>query len=43
MLLSERPDRLLPTIRSRCHSLRFARLPPDELDAILAAHEVPDG
>lgn len=42
VLLSERPDRLLPTIRSRCQSVRFARLPNDVLDAILAAHDVPE-
>lgn len=40
ILLSERPDRLLPTIRSRCQSVRFGRLPPDVLDAILVAHQV---
>ena len=28
LLLSERPDRLLPTIRSRCQRVRFSRLPP---------------
>lgn len=40
ILLSERPDRLLPTIRSRCQRVRFGRLPPRVLDAILAAHEL---
>lgn len=40
VLLSERPDRLLPTIRSRCQRVRFGRLPSDELQTILAAHDV---
>jgi DNA polymerase-3 subunit delta' len=40
VLLSERPDRLLPTIRSRCQSVRFGRLPNDVLDAILTEHGV---
>lgn len=40
VLLSERPDRLLPTIRSRCQRLRFARLPNAVLDRILAARGV---
>lgn len=35
ILLSERPDRLLPTIRSRCQRVRFGRLPPALLDRIL--------
>ncbi len=41
VLLSERPDRLLPTIRSRCQRLRFGRLPEEVLHEILARHEVP--
>lgn len=41
VLLSERPDRLLPTIRSRCQRLRFGRLPPDLLERILAERDVP--
>lgn len=40
ILLSERPDRLLPTIRSRCQRLRFARLPPDLIERILAERGV---
>ncbi|HEY8432937.1 MAG TPA: AAA family ATPase [Sandaracinaceae bacterium] len=42
VLLSERPDRLLPTIRSRCQRVRFGRLPDATLDAILAEHGVPE-
>jgi len=42
LLLSERPDRLLPTIRSRCQRLRFGRLPPEVLAEILAEREVPE-
>ena len=42
VLLSERPERLLPTIRSRCQRLRFAPLPPAVVEAILVAHEVPE-
>ncbi len=41
VLLSERPDRLLPTIRSRCQRVRFGRLPPDVLDRILERHGHP--
>jgi DNA polymerase-3 subunit delta' len=40
VLLSERPERLLPTIRSRCQRLRFTRLPAAALQRILAAHGV---
>lgn len=42
ILLAERPDRLLPTIRSRCQRVPFAPLPDDVVEDILAAHEVPD-
>ena len=35
LLLSERPDRLLPTIRSRCQRIRFGRLPQDLVERIL--------
>ncbi|MCB9591416.1 MAG: AAA family ATPase [Sandaracinaceae bacterium] len=42
ILTSERPDRLLPTIRSRCQRLRFGRLPHDVLERILVAREVPE-
>jgi DNA polymerase-3 subunit delta' len=42
ILLSERPDRLLPTIRSRCQRLRFAPLPDRVLLSILERAGVPD-
>jgi DNA polymerase-3 subunit delta' len=42
VLLSERPDRLLPTIRSRCQNVRFARLPVAVLERILAEQGVPE-
>jgi DNA polymerase-3 subunit delta' len=35
VLLAERPDRLLVTIRSRCQKVRFARLPAATLEAIV--------
>ena len=35
-LVSHRPSGLLPTIRSRCRTLRFAPLGPDDLQAALA-------
>lgn len=40
LLLSERPDRLLPTIRSRCQRVRFRPLPQQALEEILAQHGV---
>lgn len=43
ILLSERPDRLLPTIRSRCQRVRFARLPPELLDRILSDRGIDEG
>lgn len=42
VLLAERPDRLLPTIRSRCQRVRFNRLPRQVVEEILAAHDVPE-
>jgi DNA polymerase-3 subunit delta' len=42
VLLSERPERLLPTIRSRCQRLRFARLSSAVLDRILERHGAPE-
>jgi DNA polymerase-3 subunit delta' len=41
ILLAERPDRLLATIRSRCQRVRFTRLPDDVVDGVLAAREIP--
>ena len=35
VLTSERPDRLLPTIRSRCQRVRFARLPTETVQRLL--------
>ena len=35
LLIAHQPGRLLPTVRSRCRVLRFARLSPDEIDALL--------
>jgi DNA polymerase-3 subunit delta' len=40
VLLSERPDRLLPTIRSRCQRVRFTPLPAAVLDRILEGRGV---
>jgi len=41
-LLTSRPDRLLPTIRSRTQRVRFHRLPDQVLDRILREHGVGD-
>ncbi len=40
ILTSERPDSLLPTIRSRCQRVRFGRLPTIVLRQILLAEEL---
>lgn len=37
LLVSHRPARLLPTIRSRCRTLRFAPLPDEAICALIAA------
>jgi DNA polymerase-3 subunit delta' len=42
LLLSERPDRLLSTIRSRCQRVRFRPLPTSTLVSIMASHDVPE-
>ncbi len=42
ILLAERPDRLLPTIRSRCQALRFGRLSEAAIAGILEANAVPE-
>jgi DNA polymerase III subunit delta' len=36
LLVAHQPERLLPTIRSRCRILRFAPLPDEEIEALLA-------
>ncbi|MGB8331443.1 MAG: AAA family ATPase [Polyangiales bacterium] len=41
ILTSERPESLLPTIRSRCQRIRFARLPHSVIRDILESEEVP--
>ena len=41
ILTSERPDSLLPTIRSRCQRIRFARLPQAVLRDILQSEGAP--
>ncbi len=38
ILITARPDVLLPTVRSRCPQLRFRSLSPDEIAAALVAH-----
>ena len=42
ILVAERPDRLLATIRSRCQRVRFSRLPDAVIDSILVAQGVPE-
>ena len=42
ILTSERPDSLLPTIRSRCQRIRFARLPDAVLRDILVSEGAPE-
>jgi DNA polymerase-3 subunit delta' len=41
-LLAERPDRLLPTILSRCQRIRFGRLPRPVIERVLAEQSVPE-
>lgn len=43
ILLAERPDRLLPTIRSRCQSVRFSRLPIEAIEKLLGDSGVEPG
>lgn len=38
LLVTHRPGRLLPTVRSRCRTVRFAPLPDSGVMAILARH-----
>jgi DNA polymerase III delta' subunit len=43
LLVTARPDVLLPTVRSRCPQVRFGRLGPAEVAEVLVrAHGVPD-
>ncbi len=42
ILLAERPDRLLVTIRSRCQRVRFGALPSDVLRTILNSKGAPE-
>ena len=35
VLVTSRPDMLLPTVRSRCQRLRFGRLAPADVAAVL--------
>lgn len=42
LLTTSRPDRLLPTILSRCRHVRFEPLPPDAVKAALIAREKVD-
>ncbi|RJQ24063.1 MAG: hypothetical protein C4560_00280 [Nitrospiraceae bacterium] len=37
VLISSRPDMLLPTIRSRCHRINFSPLSPDTMSSLLEA------
>jgi DNA polymerase-3 subunit delta' len=42
VLITARPEVLLPTVRSRCHRLRFGPLTPGEVaDVLIRAHGVP--
>ena len=40
ILLAERPDRLLATIRSRCQRVRFGPLPADAIERIMADQQL---
>lgn len=42
ILLAERPDRLLATIRSRCQRVRFSRLPDEVVESVLIAAGTPE-
>jgi DNA polymerase-3 subunit delta' len=43
LLVSHRPQALLPTIRSRCRELRLAPLSPDDVARVLAEAGAPEG
>ncbi len=38
LLVSHAPGRLLPTIRSRCRTIKFSALPKDDFSEVLEAH-----
>ena len=40
VLVTSRPDVLLPTVRSRCQRLRFGRLEPGEVATVLSRDQV---
>jgi len=40
LLISHQPSRLLPTIRSRCRTLRLGALSQGDIDAVLASQEL---
>jgi DNA polymerase III subunit delta' len=40
ILLTSRPDMLLPTIRSRCQLIRFSPLSPEEIESHLVKHKI---
>ena len=40
ILLTSRPDMLLPTIRSRCQMIRFSPLAPEEIEGHLVKHKI---
>ncbi len=42
LLISSRPEHLLPTIRSRCIALRFSLLPVDAIETYLRTHSSMD-
>jgi DNA polymerase-3 subunit delta' len=42
VLVTARPERLLPTLRSRCQAVRFGRLDAAGTRRVLAAHGVPE-
>ena len=43
ILLTSRPDMLLPTIRSRCQMIRFSPLSPEEIERHLVKNKIASG